>query len=1087
MPGFVSRIGGFLRNPRVAIPAASVGSVAILGGGSWLIFRSWLVALVLALVIVLIVLLVVLLRTIFKQEREERLARGIEDRPAGDAIPAPKEGLAAGSDLEGSFRRALTAIRSSRLGPEGVYALPWILVVGESGAGKSQALRDSGLELPPEYDTLPPGPTRDCDWWLTNQAVALDTTGRYVESEAGAGAGEWRELLGLLRRHRPGQTLNGLVVAVPASSLLGRGPAELQEQAHTLRRRINELTDTLGLDVPIYVVVTKADLIEGFTETVSSLPPDRLREALGWTNDRRNFADAGELSLAGIAILKDRLEHLLPEMVLREADPLRRRRIFLFPQELEGVARTLADFLRSAFAPSVYGEVPFLRGVYFTSARREGTTLSPLLQRLGHDWARTVLDGSQDADRGLFLRDLFREVIVGDRDLALPRARVGRRTQRWIVGTAATLAILAGVAWGLSFVDLLRGIRSLTNEAGSVVAGASGLEAVDRLRAAIAGQSEEQPPLRGLGLGKGLGVALGRARETFLWAFEREFEEPTKDRLIGDVLSFDEDSFQALAALALDVRWLQVRGDPTLAARPPLLAYAPVGRNEADVAAFRSGYDAFVRWVPNRAVESRIESEREALDVAGPRLLDLTQLDAWSERNPEDLPPLRYADLGIQESEGGTVQVLGAYTLRGWKDLVKSLIDAVERTGTAPEAVTRFREGYVKRFDRSWRDFLMDTPTAPLPDPDVKSSPYLELVERIDRNTFAELERSGSAPEWMGALHRVRSEEAGEEEEAAPPWTSYLGALDQVEAQVATTEGSGERALDLATKLSEPEATEFGPALALVRELVSTPDAADRRDVPEPETLAKLREVLSIPVLNGASAVLDTAMTEVDRRWRDQIAVPFGGELDTQEIIAFYGPGGNLSRFLSDTLAPFYADGRARDVLADRQLPLGPESLAWLSSAEAVGDRLFPGSGGAPRISVRLEGVPSQVIGSSGHFVTRRVLRVACEDGVQSFDYREGTGAFAFTWSPDCQHVELRTWARRPGEAEVELLPSREWGGPFAFPRFLQKAQRLPGNRFQWRLEYPGQGVELVAEYRLRAGDAILEIAHRPPPRSLRN
>jgi hypothetical protein len=1080
MPAF-SKIGTALRDPRVLIPAVTATSLLVLVGGSWLIFRSWLVALVIALAVVLVALVIFLLRTIFSQEREQRLERGLEERAAAAPPPSAAAAAGIGGGLEAGFRRALAEIRSSRLGREGIYTLPWHLVLGESGAGKTEALRGSGLDLPAEYaHILRAGPTQDCDWWLTNQSIVLDTSGRYMESETGASAEEWRKLLGLLQRSRPKGPIEGLIVAVPVATLLGRSPAEREEQARTLRRRINELSDALRFDVPIYVLVTKSDMIEGFSETVSALPPDRLREAFGWTNEQRSFAEAGEIVLRGLDDVRDRLERMVPEMVLREANAQRRRRIFLFPQEFGEACRSLAQFLNSAFAPSVYDEVPFLRGVYFTSARREGSTISPVLRRLGQDWARTALGGEPNAGSPLFLHDVFREIIVGDRDLALPTNWIGRRTRRFVVGFTAAASLVAVVLFGISFVENFRVVRRLSTEAGSVLSGASNLASIERLRAAIGGALDGGSSLSGLGLRGNSEHAAERATRAFLWAFGREFEVPTKNRLIGSVRAFDRDSFEALAALAVDVSWIGSRAREEDASRPDLVPYAPVGRGEADVAAFRSGYDDFVRWAPDEELRGRIERERDVVGSAAGRLLDLRRLNTWSERHTEEYPPERYADVGIAlPQDWPDTHVPGAYSQRGWEDLVRELIDAVERTGGASSAtVDQFRDGYVARFDSSWRQFLMDTPTAARPQTAVTDSPYLDLIERIDRNTRAELPRKGQVPAWMSTLQKVRREEPREGEDTTPPWPRYLAVLDQVAADVAATQSQSGRALDTTLRMGDPEATSFGEALALIRELV--PTAGD------PQATAKLREILAMPVLNGASAVMNASMLELEQRWQQRIALPYAGRLNTQQLEALYArEAGDLSRFVDESLGPFYADGRSRPVLADRGLPLGEAFLAWMDSAEAVQNALFPGGGSRPQISMRVQGVPSRVVGGSQLFVTRRDLRVACADGVETFVYREGTGSHGFVWSPDCQEVSLRIWARTPGGSERELLPRREWSGPLALPDFLREAQPLGGGRLQWRLQY--EGVELLLEYRLRSGAAILAIAHRSPPRSMRD
>jgi hypothetical protein len=635
--------------------------------------------------------------------------------------------------------------------------------------------------------------------------------------------------------------------------------------------------------------------------------PERLPEAFGWTNEQRSFADAGEIVLRGLGAVRERLERLVPEIVLREADRRHRRRIFLFPQEFGAACQAIADFLRRAFAPSVYDEVPFLRGVYFTSARREGTTVSPLLQRLGHEWAHTALGGDTDPSQGLFLHDVFREIIAGDRDLVLPTAWLGRRTRRLIVGFTAAASIAVVVLSGISFVQNYRSVRRLTTESGSVVSGASSLASIERLRAAIASAVGPRSRLAGFGLGSAANHAAQRAIGSFLWAFGREYEVPTKNRLLGKIRAFDRDSFEGLAELALDVSWLGGRAPEGSQSRPNLLAYAPVGRNEADVAAFREGYDAFVRWSPDQEIRNRIEREREVVGGAAGRLLDLRRLDAWSERHTEDHPPVRYTDVGIPiPPDGPSTEVLGAYTLHSWQDLVQDLIEAVERTGGASSAaVAQFRDGYVRRFDSSWRNFLMDVPTAPLPERSVTESPYLELIERIERNTATELPRTGSQPAWVSALREVRREEPLEEEKTPPPWTRYLAALDQVAADVAASEGRSDRALDSAIRMASQESTAVGEALALIRELVPT--------LGDPQETDKLRELLAMPILNGASAVLSDAMLELETRWRERIALPYAGPLNAQALEALYRPeAGDLSQFLDDSLGRFYAEGRRR-------------------------------------------------------------------------------------------------------------------------------------------------------------------------------
>lgn len=1067
-------IGGMFRDPRIAFPAVTAGSVILVGGGSWLIFDNWLIAMVVALAVALAVLVVMLLTTLRAQDRETVLARGLEEpalRKGGVRGNDVAEGFGAGA-IDAGFARALGEIRRSRLGSEGIYALPWLMVIGESGAGKTSALRVSGLDLPPDQAYVAADrSTTDCDWWLTNQAVVLDTTGRYLAAEESDPG--WIRLLKLLRQRRAKGPLDGLVIAVPIPTLIGTA-SDLRERARVLRRRINEITDTLEFDVPIYVLVTKADLIEGFTDVVAVLPPERLREALGWTNGQRDFSDAGEIIVAGLAQVRDRIEGLVSEMVLRAPSTPQKRRIFLFPQEFEAASEAVASFIGHAFAPSVYGEVPFLRGVYFASAKREGNALSPTLRRLGQEWAAAGLAPEASPD-GLFLYDVFREIVIGDRDLAIPARWMGKRTRRVLVGISAAVSIATVIFATITSLDRFRDIRTLREESKTALRGASSLASLARLRETIERGDPNEASV--LGLASNGSIARERAIRTYLWGFGREFEGPTKTRLSSELRSLDRDAFGALATLALDVSWLGSRADGSTP-RPDLLAYAPISRGEADAAAFQAGYDAYVRWLPDDDRNRLIDQERDAVGNVAGKLLDLGRLDAWCERQQSACPPIRlegFESASAPAAEDAETVVPGAYTRRIWDGLVRDLVAAVERAGGAPSSVVaQFRDGYAMRYDESWRRFLMGTPTQGVSVASASDSPYLSLLGTIEQNVHADVPRS-STPAWVATLESVRRNDAREGEQTPPPWQRYLGALKQVEADVVEAESQPGSALESAKALESPESS-FRRALTLIRELVPLGDS--------PRENAKLREILEAPIYAGGLKVFENTMVALDQKWKERIAEPFNGPLDPTRLRELYAPGeGALDVFAKESLGPFYADGHSRPILGDRGLPFGESWLHWMESAESVKRSLFGGGGGS-QIIVRMEGVPSRVVNGAGLFVTKRELRVTCALDVSTFTYQEGTGSHAFAWTPDCQDVSLRVWARTADGYERELLPKREWSGPMAFPNFLRDAQPVGSERYQWHLSY--DGAELIAEYRLRSGDGLIKVAHTTPPMSVR-
>ena len=144
--------------------------------------------------------------------------------------------------MQGEFQKAVGALKSSKLargGRDALAVLPWYLIIGPPGAGKSTALRSSGLQFP--YlsarggGVRGVGGTRNCEWWLTNEAVILDTAGRYTTEDEDRD--EWTSFLDMLARTRPRKPINGLLVAVSVGDLGGeteQGVVDLAKRHFTV-------------------------------------------------------------------------------------------------------------------------------------------------------------------------------------------------------------------------------------------------------------------------------------------------------------------------------------------------------------------------------------------------------------------------------------------------------------------------------------------------------------------------------------------------------------------------------------------------------------------------------------------------------------------------------------------------------------------------------------------------------------------------------------------------------------------------------------------------------------------------------------
>jgi type VI secretion system protein ImpL len=401
------------------------------------------------------------------------------------ATPAERESpdLAA---VRERFERALLTLQRARFGVGSklpawaarfsgryLYELPWYLIIGAPGSGKTTALRHSGLKFPlaeqmGEHAIRGVGGTRHCDWWFTDQAVLIDTAGRFTtqDSDPGTDKATWSGFLQMLRRARPRQPINGALVTVSVTDLLAKSVAERAQHAATVRARVQELHQDLGHKFPIYLLVTKADLLAGFMDYFATADKDQRAAPWGFTFPRNGGAPLASFA-SEFAALEQRLVDGLIDRLQAERDPQRRARIYGFPAQFSGLRQVLQEFAEGVFAPSPYEAQPQLRGVYFVSGTQEGTPIDRVLGAVARSYQleRAVLAPHQASGRSYFLHRLLGEVVFAEAGLAGTNRRWERqRTLLALGGYAAVGLVGVGlvVAWTTSYFNNRRYVADVS-------------------------------------------------------------------------------------------------------------------------------------------------------------------------------------------------------------------------------------------------------------------------------------------------------------------------------------------------------------------------------------------------------------------------------------------------------------------------------------------------------------------------------------------------------------------------------------------------------------------------------------------------
>jgi type VI secretion system protein ImpL len=164
---------------------------------------------------------------------------------------------AAGSDadlLEAHMREAIATLKREGAGRNFLYELPWYVIIGPPGAGKTTALANSGLHFPlagqEGVQALGGvGGTRNCDWWFTDEAILIDTAGRYTtqDSDAETDRKSWLAFLAILKRYRPRRPVNGVIVAISLSDLMTLSHSELAAYMTAISSRLIDLKQHLKI------------------------------------------------------------------------------------------------------------------------------------------------------------------------------------------------------------------------------------------------------------------------------------------------------------------------------------------------------------------------------------------------------------------------------------------------------------------------------------------------------------------------------------------------------------------------------------------------------------------------------------------------------------------------------------------------------------------------------------------------------------------------------------------------------------------------------------------------------------------------
>lgn len=342
-----------------------------------------------------------------------------------------------------------------------LYALPWYLVLGLENAGKTSLINRSGQNFVFSSVMRASGQKSEnpysFDWWIGDESVLIDPDGELLtqgnHSNDNDGAMErrlWLHFVNWLERTRSRRPLNGIVLALDVSHLATATATERKAYANLLRARLRELMETLSTRLPVYIALTKLDLLHGFEPFFKHYSRSQREDVLGFTFSLDSIDDLdnwlNEFS-KDYSQFVERINDVLPHAVSVPMDLEERNAIYSFTRQISGLKEILLQFFNDALASDQFSTSALVRGAYFTSVYQQGVPTNAFddaaSRRYGLDHA---INKAQQAKNSTvyFTQKLFNHIIYPEAGLASDNFRVAKQKRR-LIGLSVVACSIATV------------------------------------------------------------------------------------------------------------------------------------------------------------------------------------------------------------------------------------------------------------------------------------------------------------------------------------------------------------------------------------------------------------------------------------------------------------------------------------------------------------------------------------------------------------------------------------------------------------------------------------------------------------------
>jgi type VI secretion system protein ImpL len=706
----------------MVLAAVIVGIMIFMG-------ESWVTGAQIAVILFVIwILFMIIKRAIVRHRAKQRVSELIatteetaENEPKTESVAKRIKSQFSDSDpVNQQFNKFEKLLKTTALKKQGdpLYVLPWYLMVGMPGSGKSSALSHADLSAP-LFDEKQLGDEGGIRWWPYNEAIIVEAPGRYFSPEDLSGDGEWHTYLKTTEKRRRKEPLNGIIMTLDVEYLINARDEELFEAGRLHQARLDKLMKMLRIKIPVYLLITKCDRIEGFVEFSQTLPDDSFTQATGFAREE----DDGPAEDFILHAIDETVETIKDHLINSLSDAHASHRLLRLPKGLNDLKSRLTIFARGGFQTNPYQEPLFLRGVYFSAIE---------------------MDKDADADRqSFFLQDFFTQIVPADRTMISSLTTVEhaqRATRRMVMGgwSLFMIALIGAVTWlyygNLQFIE-----RTRVENAGAFVMKETLREKVEALRQltrmieviehetstwiipwyGIMGKPDFVKKLETIyaeRFNSFIMRPLNEELNTALIKAELDLREAKGDQQVQNLNNARQiDTF--VRRLTVLRSFLDGAAEDELAELPaPFVEgglYFPAGTTDDFMQTFNALYLQSLIWTPDRSLRSEELAwlNRQLNDQLSKVSKDMAWLIplANEEANRQDFTDLTFFWPG-SGAINPAITIPGAYTLLG-KEFVEGFIDRLiaidPGSGTFKEMQELFTKAYRTDYINTWKEFAL--------------------------------------------------------------------------------------------------------------------------------------------------------------------------------------------------------------------------------------------------------------------------------------------------------------------------------------------------------------------------------------------